>query len=366
MKKRMIIMLVALGILFGSMAGWYFFKQYKIKQFMAVMQHASMTVSTITANAQTWAPFIPSTGSLQAVNGVNVSPQVAGTISEIFFKSGEMVQKGQALFQMDDRLERANLKDYQAQLVFAQETYNRDAQLLKVGATSKSQVDSDFAALHEAEAGVESTQVSIDYKHVTAPFDGKIGINQVNVGEYIQPGTTIASLQALDPLYLVFSLPERYIDQLFVGQEITMLADPFPNHVYKGKITGLDSQVSSETRGIMVEATLPNENMKLLPGMFATVKVILPAQEKVVTLPQTAVNYNLYGDSVFLVVDSGEKDPQGKPVLKTKLQYVTTGERRDSVVAIIKGVKAGDQVVSSGQLKLDDDQIVTINNSVEP
>lgn len=359
MKKPMIMMLIVVSILFGMIAGWYFFKQYKIKQFMTAMQHATITVSTVTATPETWTPFIADTGSLQAVNGVKVSPQVAGTISEVFFNSGEVIKKGQALVQMDDRLEQANLKDYQARLIFAQQTYHRDTQLIKDGAISKSQADSDLAALHEAEAIVESTQVSIDYKRITAPFDGKIGINQVNVGQYIQPGDTIASLQALHPLYVLFSLPERYIDQLAVSQEVDIIADPFPNHVYKGKINGLDSQVSAETRGITVEAILPNEEMKLLPGMFVTIKVILPAQQNVITLPQTAINNTLYGDSVYLVVDDNG-------TLKTKLRYVTTGERRDSVIAILKGVNAGDQVVSSGQLKLSDDQAVTINNSVEP
>lgn len=359
MKKRMVIMLLFVGVIFGLISGWYFFKQYKIKQFMAAMQHATTAVSTVTAKAETWTPFIPSTGSLQAVNGVNISPQVAGSISDILFTSGQTVKKGQILAQMDDRLEQATLKDYQAQLVLAQETYRRDIQLLKDGAASKSQVDNALAALHQAEASVESTQVSIDYKRITAPFDGKIGINQVNIGQYIQPGDTIASLQNLDTLYVIFSLPERYINQLFVDQEVEIIADPFPEHAYKGKIHGLDAQVSTETRGIKVEAILSNEDMRLLPGMFVTIKVMLPAQENVITLPQTAINNNLYGDSVYLVVNDGG-------TLKAKLQYVTLGERKDSAVAIIKGVNAGDQIVSSGQLKLSNEQAVTINNSVEP
>ena len=372
MKKRMAIMLISLAILFGLITAWYLLKQKKMGEFINAMQHATITVSTAKATSEQWTPFIPSTGTIEAVNGVNVSPQTSGIISEVFFTSGSTVEKGQALIQIDDRQQQASLKDYEAQLLLAQETYKRDTQLLKDGATSKSTVDSDLAALHEAEANVESTKVQIAYAHITAPFSGIIGINQTNLGQYITEGTTIAPLQAINPLYAEFSLPEKYLKQIQTDQEVEVIADAYPDHVYKGKITALDSQVSAETRGLTIQATIQNDNMKLLPGMFAHIKVMLPTKKNVVVLPQTAINYNLYGDSVYLVIPAKTSANQTateastQPDLVTKLQYVTTGERRNGEVEILKGVDAGDEVVSSGQLKVNDGEAVSINNSVEP
>lgn len=355
-------MLIAMAILFGLITAWYQIKQKKMGQFIEAMKHTTVTVSTAKAKSETWTPFIPTTGTIEAVNGVNVSPQTNGLISEIYFTSGTKVKKGDPLIQLDDREQQASLKDYEAQLLLAQETYKRDAQLLKDGATSRSTVDSDLAALHEAEANVESTKVQITHAHITAPFSGIIGINQTNVGQYITEGTTIAPLQAINPLFAEFNLPEKYLKQIYTGQEVEVIADAYPDHVYTGKITALDSQVTAETRSLTIQATIQNDDMKLLPGMFTNIKIMLPTKKDVVVLPQTAINYNLYGDSVYLVVPA-ESDSKN---LVTKLQYVTVGERRGGDVEITKGVNPGDEVVSSGQLKVNDGEAVSINNSVEP
>lgn len=366
-------MLLSMAILFGLITAWYLLKQKKMGEFIQAMQHATITVSTVKAVSEEWSPYIPTTGSIEAVNGVNISPQISGIISETYFTSGAQVEKGQPLIQIDDRLEQATLKDFEAQLLLAQETYKRDAQLLKDGATSKSTVDSDMASLHEAEANVESTKVQIAYAHITAPFSGIIGINQTNNGQYITEGTTIASLQAINPLFAQFNLPEKYLKQVYKGQQVEVIADAYPEHIYTGEITALDSQLNSETRSLTIQATIQNDDMKLLPGMFANIKVMLPIKKDVVSLPQTAINYNLYGDSVFLVIpaeaaqiSAQETENTTQKNLVTKLQYVTVGERRGNKIEILKGVKVGDEVVSSGQLKVNDGEAVSINNSVEP
>jgi membrane fusion protein, multidrug efflux system len=366
MMKRMITMLIALAILFGLITGWYFLKKKKIHEFVTAMQNAVATISTATAQEKTWSPYLSSVGSLQAVNGVDVTTQSSGgIITSIDFDSGSDVMKDDKLVQIDDRLDAANLKDSQAQLVLAQQTYDRDNKLFKQGSVSKSQVDTDMASLNEAQATVEYDLAEIEYKTIVAPFDGRIGISQVNIGQYITAGTNIASLQSLDPLYVQFSLPEQNLSQVSNGQAITLTSEASPDHTYKGTITAIDSLVDTDTRSITVQATIGNDDMNLLPGMFSQVKVILPEQDSVVTLPQTAINYNLYGDSVYVVKRDGTDD-EGKPRYKIKLKYVTVGERRGDEMQITKGVKEGEVVVSSGQLKLNDGDYVQINNSVEP
>lgn len=362
----MIIMLVALAILFGLITSWYFLKKKKIHEFVSAMQHAVVTISTTTAKEKTWSPHLSSVGSLQAINGVDVTTQSSGgIITSIDFTSGTDVKKGDKLVQIDDRLDAANLKDSQAQLVLAQQTYDRDNELFKQGSVSRSQIDTDMASLNEAQATVEYDQAEIGYKTITAPFDGRIGINQVNIGQYITAGTNIASLQSLNPLYVQFSLPEQELSQISNGQAVSLTSQASPDHTYEGSITAIDSLVDTNTRSITVQATINNDDMRLLPGMFSQVKVILPEEKSVITLPQTAINYNLYGDSVYVVKKDGTNN-EGNPRYKIKLTYVTVGQRRDDEMQITKGLKEGDVIVSSGQLKLNDGDYVQINNSVEP
>ncbi len=358
-------MLIGLAVLFGLMTGWYFFKQSKINEFMKAMQFATSTISTTVAKKENWRPFIAETGSIVAINGVNVTTQSSGIVSEILFKSGSMVKKGDVLLVIDDRDKQANLANYKAQLILAEQNHNETEELFKVGAASKNAVQTTTANLETARANLKSAQVQMDYLHIPAPFDGKIGINQVNLGQYIEPGATIASLQQLNPVYAQFTVAQQDLAHVQMDQAVDVSVDTNPSHIYHGKITAIDSHVSTDTRNANVQATIENDDLKLLPGMFAEVNVILENQDDVITLPQTAINYNLFGNSVLIAEPAG-KTPDGQPMYVLKLQYITIGEERKNLVAITKGLNGGELVVSSGQLKVSEGAHVTINNTITP
>lgn len=365
MLKRMIIMLLGLALLFGLITGWYFFKQSKINEFMKAMQYATSTVSTTVAEKTNWKRFITETGSIVAINGVNVTTQSSGMVNAILFQPGSIVKKGEILVDLDDRQLQANLANAKAQLLYAKQNYIETNELFKVGAASKNSLETAQANLAEAKANLASAQVQITYLHVPAPFDGKIGINQVNVGQYLEPGTTIASLQQLDPLYVQFPVAQQDLGQIHLDQAVEVRVDTNPTHIYHGKITAIDSLVNTDTRNVQVQATIHNDDMRLLPGMFAQVNILLTRAEDVITLPQTAINYNLFGNSVLIAVPEGHTS-DGNPVYVLKLQYVTVGEEREGLIAITKGLKGGELVVSSGQLKVSEGARVTINNSIQP
>ncbi|MFN3234387.1 MAG: efflux RND transporter periplasmic adaptor subunit [Gammaproteobacteria bacterium] len=377
MKKRMIIMLIVVGILFGAVFGWYSFRQVMIKRYLSSFHAPAVVVSASKAKALEWTPYIPAIGSLQAIQGVDVTVQTSGIVSAIHFESGTFVNKGDALIELDDREEQANLQDYLAQYKLSKLNYDRDVKLLKKGAVSQSTVDTDYATMQETKASVEATKVKIAYKHVIAPFDGKLGIREIDIGQYISAGTPIVPLQSLNPLYVEFTLPEKYVHDLSVGQDVEVVTDSFPNVTYKGIVNALASQIDESTRSITVQAIVPNESKALLPGMFARIHVLLPKKQSVVTIPQTAVAYNLYGNTVYVIEQEKQKSTAptskstkdktaDKPTLTVKRVYVEVGDRRGDVVEITKGVKAGDMVVTSGQIKLSNGDPVTINNEVEP
>lgn len=360
--KRMIIVIILLVIVFGGIFGWGFVRSYFMKQYFANFTPPPVTISTTKAQAINWEPSIPAVGSMVAINGVTVSPEIPGTISKIFFASGQLVKAGDPLIQIDDSLEQQELKGFQAQLRLDTINYQRQAALYKTQSAAAAALDQARANMQISASNVGKTEVTIIKKHIVAPFAGKVGIRLVNLGQYVAAGTPLVAVQQLDPLYAQFSLPEQYLKNLYVGQPVEVKIDARNGEVFTGKITAINSQIDADTRNILVQATLPNPQYKLYPGLFANVNVLLPQQNKVITLPQTAVNYSLYGDSVFLVVPG--KDKQGKAILQAKLVYVTTGDRRGNEIAITKGLTGGEEVVTSGQLKLQDDVTVVVDNSV--
>jgi len=365
MTKRMIIMLLTMTLLFGSIAGWYFLKQHKIHAFMKAMQYSTSTVSTSPVKKEVWKPMITSTGSLVAINGVNVTTQASGIVTKIRFKPGTMVQEGEILLDLDDRKLQTNLDNAKAQLLFATQNYKEIQELFHVGAASRNSLESAQANLAEAKANLAAAAVQITYLHIPAPFDGKIGIHQVNVGQYLEPGETIASLQQLDPLYVQFSIPQQQLSNIHMGQTVEVHIDTNPHHIYHGKITAIDSHVDTETRNTQIQATIRNDDMHLLPGMFAQVDILLANTDTVLTLPQTAINYNLFGNSVLVAVPESKTD-DGQTIYQLKLRYVSTGEERQGRVVITKGLEGNEEVVSSGQLKVNEGTRVTINNSITP
>lgn len=358
MKK----MLIIVGIVFGLIFGWYTIKKIFIWYMISHYEMPPVTISTSTATPHTWQSFLTSVGTITAVNGVDISSEASGIVKDIRFQSGQFVNQGDLLILLDTSVEQAQLKDNQSKVKLAQMNYDRDKTLLKKNVASQSTVDTDFANLQQAQAGVEATLARINQKTITAPFSGKIGIRLVNLGEYVSAGTAMVTLQSLDPLYVRFNLPEQYLPNLALAQPVDVEVNVGDGmQTIRGSITAINAKVDQATRNILVQATIPNKKMTLYPGMFASVKIWLPQEVNVITLPQTAISYSLHGDSVFLVKDKGKKEKN----LYVTRQYVKVGERRGDEIVILDGLKAGDKVATSGQLKLQNETHVVIDNNVE-
>lgn len=364
MSPQMKKMLLTVGIVFGLVFGWYGTKKILFWIFVATYTPPPVTISATTANAGTWQSFLTSVGTITAVNGVDISSETSGSVKEIHFQSGQFVNQGDLLILLDTSVEEAQLKDNQARLKLAQINYDRDKTLRLKNVASQAAVDTDLANLQQAQAGVEATQARINQKTVTAPFSGKIGIRQINIGEYVPAGTSMVTLQSLDPLYVRFNLPEQYLTELYLNQpvDIEVNLNTTDHQVIRGAITAINAKVDQTTRNILIQASIPNKKLQLYPGMFAQVRIWLHERNHVITLPQTAISYSLHGDSVFLIHDKGKKK---HPNLFTTRQYVKVGERRGNDVVVLEGIKVGDRVATSGQLKLENDTHVVIDNSVE-
>jgi membrane fusion protein, multidrug efflux system len=365
MIKRMLIMLVLFGVVLGGLFGFKVFVNGKIKEAMAGMANTPQTVSAAKAESSDWQPTIDAVGSLRAVRGADLSLEVSGVVEEILFQSGDEVQAGQILLRLRAEDEIAKLQSLEATAQLAQITYDRDVQLFKARAISQAVVDNDEANLRNFKAQVAQQKAIVDKKTLRAPFAGRLGLRQVDLGQFLSAGTVIATLQSLDPIFVDFLLPQQAVAQLTVGAKVEAKVDAFPDRMFTGKITAINPKIETASRNIQVRATLPNADQKLLPGMFATVQLETGAAQRLITLPQTAVSYNPYGSLVYLVDDKG-KDPDGKPQLTARQVFVTTGATRGDQVAILKGVAEGDIVVTSGQIKLRNGVPVVVDNRVVP
>lgn len=407
MKKRMIIMGIALLVVFGGIIAFNLIKSLMIKRFFAHYQPPAVTVSSAIAQKVNWTPSISAIGNFVAINGVEVNAETSGNVVKINFESGQYVDKGAALIDIDDSVEQAVLKFNQSELVLKQLNYKRQTDLLKRGATPGSSVDEAHANLQQAEAKVEQVQAQIKQKHIEAPFAGRLGIRQINLGQYISPGqTSVVSLQSLDPLHLEFYLPEQLYKHIRLNQAITFSVEEFPNILFEGTISAINSRIDLNTHNVMVHAILPNCPVEMIkdptksplvttrkevrgdklivtcnsalneknkvkdyifiPGMFASIAIEQPAQENTVIVPSTAISYSLYGNAVY-VIEKGKKDKNNKdaPVpLTVHREFVVTGEQQGNYTVIKKGIKAGQMVVSTGDLKLQNGTPVVINNSV--
>lgn len=408
MNKRMTIMVSALGIVFGGIIGFNLFKGFMIKRFFASYEAPPVSVSSVSAKKIDWKPSIGAVGNFVAINGVDVNSQASGNVVTIHFESGQYIEKGQPLIDIDDRIDQANLKFGQADMALKDINYQRQVNLFKRDATPSSSVDEAKASLAQAQANVEKTSAEIQQKHITAPFSGQLGIRQVNLGQYVTPGqTSIVTLQSLDPLYLEFNLPEQLFKLLHVGQNIRFHVEEFPNAFFLGKISAINSKIDPNTHNILVQATLPNcpseavndptksqlvtvkkiegtgksiiscdtqtnsknhvQKFVLMPGMFTSIAVEQPPVPGVVVLPSTSISYSLYGNSVFIIEPLAEpkKTPDGKDIMQVKRVFVSTGDQEDNYTIIKSGVNAGQLVVSSGELKLQNGAHVVINNEVK-
>ena len=326
---------------------------------MASLANPPQTVSTVTAGLQDWQPQVEAVGSLRAVNGADLSLEVSGIVDQIDFNSGDDVAAGAVLLRLRSADDEAKLQALQATADLAQVTYDRDVKQWKAQAISQATVDSDTFNLKNARAQVEQQKAMLDKKVLRAPFAGHLGIRAVDVGQYLNAGTTVVTLQALDPIYADFFLPRQALDQVKIGQAISAKVDTYPDQHFAGKITAINPQVDTSSRNVQVRATLGNANRRLLPGMYATVDIDIGSPQRHITLPQTAIAYNPYGSTVFLV----EQEGSARSAQQT---FVTTGAKRGDQVAVLSGVKEGDVVVTAGQMKLRNGSPVMIDNKVQP
>ena len=368
MIKRMLIMLVLVAVVLGGIFGFKDFVNGKIKEFMtgpAGPGRQAVTVSTAKAGPSDWQSQIEAVGSLRAVNGADLSLELAGVVETLNFQSGDDVQANKVLLRLRDFDDVAKLKSLQAQADLAKVTYDRDVKQLNAKAVAQAVVDNDEANLRNLRAQVDQQRELVDKKTLKAPFAGHLGIRQVDLGQYLAAGTAIVTLQALTPIYVDFLLPQKALAQIEVGQALKIKVDTFPGKDFPGKISSINSRVDATTRNIQVRATIDNNDRKLLPGMFATVSIDAGAPQKLITVPQTAIAYNPYGNLVYIVDNKGN-GPDGKPQLVVRQTFVTTGATRGDQVAVLKGIKEGDEIVTAGQMKLRNGVSIVVNNTVSP
>ena len=363
MSKPMSRMLIYVGIFFAIVFSWYGIRQLLFSWFMAHYVPPPVTVSSYTVTTKTWQSYLSSVGTLTAINGVDLSSEVSGLVKEVRFNSGQLVKKGDVIIILDTSVEEASLKDKQARLVLAKLNYDREKKLFEKKFSSQAALDTRYAELLEAQAGVESVQAQIKQKIITAPFDGRTGIRQVDLGQYISPGTILVTLQSLNPLYVNLNIPEQYLPNLYLNQPVDVSVNYGEGKIVAGTITAINSKVDQATRNVSIQATIPNDKYELYPGMFGLAKIWLRAEQNTPVVPQTAISYSLSGDFVFLIKQEGEY--KGQPLLKAYRTYVKVGERRGDEASIIDGLKAGDAIITSGQLKLQNGTHIEINNSVE-
>ncbi len=366
LRRRMKIMLLIVGILFGAIFLWKGVKSLMIKHYFATHQNPSVTVSTGKAVMTTWSSKMSAVGSSRAIVGVNVTAQLGGMIQKIYFTPGALVEKDTVLVQQNADPNIAQLQSLEANSELAKITYHRDLAQYKVHAVSKQQVDQDLQNWKSLQAQVAQQAAIVAQLTIAAPFSGRLGISQVNPGQYLNPGDSVVTLQQLDPIYVDFYLPQQALAQLKVGQAVSVKTDTFPNKLFRGKITTIQPLVDTNTRNVQVEATVDNKLMQLTPGMYTTVEVDTGMPRKFITLPQSAVTFNPYGDIVYIVKDDKEKGDDGKPGHTVEQVFVTVGETRGEQIAILKGLDEGQVVVTSGQLKLRNGSRITINNTVQP
>jgi multidrug efflux system membrane fusion protein len=355
---------VLLGALVGGLVWFNSFRGQMIKQFFANNKPPPVSVSAAEAKSEVVPNLLTAVGELVAVHQVNVTADVNGRVTEIKFQPGTHVEAGTPLVQLFDAPEQGDLANYKAQATVAQLTLDRAKQLAARQFGPQATVDTAQAAFDQAQAGIAKTEALISQKLVRAPFAGDLGVRKVEVGQYLTAGTTIVSLTDLSQLWANFTVTEKDSGSLKVGQTVRLKVDAYPGRVFEGKITTIEPQIASDTRNIRVQATIANPEKILKPGMFVTTTVVLPDKPPVITVPETAVDYTLYGDSVFLITE--KKSDDGKTSLNAERTFVQTGNRIEGRVEILKGLKPGDKVVAVGQLKLQSGAAVAISTDPAP
>jgi membrane fusion protein (multidrug efflux system) len=363
--RALALVLGGIFLVVDAVAGWKVYTVQAIIAKMSAQKPPATVVSSIKASAEAWQERLHAVGSLTAVQGVTVSNELDGLVTQVAFESGATVKKDDLLVQLDVSQEQAELVSAIASADLARLNQQRAQELRAKGSNAQSDLDAAEAQARQTAAAIDVIRATIAKKTIRAPFAGRLGIRQVNLGQFIKAGTAVVSLQLLDPIYVDFSLPQQDVVNLQAGQAVQVAIDAFPGEGFAGKINALNSRVDDANRNIQVQGTLGNADGKLRPGMFAGVDVLLPQQNDVVTLPQTAIVYNPYGNAVY-VVEKAKDQPGGGETTIARQRFVQLGETRGDQVAVLKGVKVGEEIVTSGQLKLRNGTPIEINNSVAP
>lgn len=365
MKKRIIFTIIGLIALIALLGGIKGLQIYQMaangKQFVPPPE----TVTTFEVNPDSWESLMTSVGSLEAVQGVMVTAELTGKVVNIAFKPGTMVQTGDLLLQQDISSETAQLQASEAAVALAKMTLERTRKLLTEKTVSQSQYDNADAQYKQAAAQLDTIRSAISKKTIRAPFAGRLGIRLVNLGQILNEGDAIVSLQSLDPIFVNFSIPQQQLAQIQPGLTVRVTTDVLPGRVIEGKITAINPAVDAATRNIRVQATAANPQEQLRPGMFVNVAVVLPAQDKVLAIPSTAVLYAPYSDSVF-VVDEKKSEKNSPPGKSVRQQFVRLGEKRGDFIAVSSGLKEGETIVSTGVFKLRNGQAVVVDNTLAP
>ncbi|MBH3373027.1 efflux RND transporter periplasmic adaptor subunit [Pseudomonas juntendi] len=357
LRRRMLIMLAVVLLIVLALGGYKAFSIYQQIQ-MFTAPKPPITVAAALAEQRQWQQRLPAVGSLKALQGVELSLEVEGIVKALYFDSGQTVKAGQLLLRLNDDQETALLGTAVADLGLAKVDFGRGRQLVGDSAISRGEYDRLNAQFQRNQAVVEQLKASKNKKSISAPFSGTLGIRQVDVGDYLAPGTVIATLQDTSGLYVDFNVPEQALPRLSLGQQVLVQVAAYPDQTFPASLSAINPKVDETTRNLLVRATLANPDGKLLPGMFASLQVLLPDPQLQVVVPESAITYTLYGNSVYVATakkdqhGKPQRDEQGHPQWVAEQRTVQTGERRDGVVVVSKGLQAGEQIVTAGQLKL--------------
>jgi membrane fusion protein, multidrug efflux system len=360
-----VIVGLLLTAVLAGLFGFNRFREQAIASYFANRKPPPAQISAVEVKTEAVPRFATGIGSVTAVHQVTINPEVGGRVTKIFFEPGETVKAGDPLVQLNDAPEHGDLASYEAQARLNEIEVGRSSQLAQRQFASREIVDQRQSQLDQARAMIIKTEALIAQKLIRAPFAGQLGVRQIEVGQYLTPGARIVTLTDLSTLYVNFTLPSHRRSQISVGQRVNVTADAFPDRTFVAEITTIEPQISADTRTIAVQATLSNSDNALLPGMFVNAAVVLPPQPDVMVLPETAVEYTLYGDSVYVIREDG-KDAKGNPILKAMRAPVKTGARWGNNVAILDGLKPGDRVVAAGQVKIQSGAQVAISDSPAP
>jgi len=363
LRRRLIIVVVAAGVLLAAIVGFNTWKANFVAQLRLKNAAPPQSVTAATVGFSDWQPEVSAVGSLRAVRGVDVTTEVTGLVRALRFTSGDDVKAGQVLVELNADAEIAQQHALEAAADLSATVYERDKAQYEAQAISKAQLDADAADLKNRRAQAAAQAALVAKKTLRAPFAGRLGITTVNPGQYLNTGDKVVTLQAVDPVYVDFKLPQQQLAMIATGQTVNLTTDAFAGVKFAGKITAIDPRVDAATRNFQAEATIPNPERRLMPGMFARVAVLAGDTRRYLTLPQTAITYNPYGATVFVA----QKKPGGTDKdFIAQQSFVTLGPTRGDQVAIVKGVREGDVVVTSGQLKLNNGTPLVINSSAQP